>query len=98
MFKTVPNPDFAAHVQDERKQWEQGGEKDVDQIISEASVIYNNAVTPNRWQTTDPKDAKIIALTTQVEKLVEMQTKLAAHVTNGPTNTNSRFFFTFSIH
>ena len=89
-FKTVPNPDFAPHVRDERKQWELGGEKDEDQIISEALVIYNNAVTANRWQTTDPKDAKIIALTTQVQKLVEMQVKLAAHATNGPSNNNFR--------
>ena len=89
-FKTVPNHDFAAHVQDKRKQWELGGEKDVDQIISEALVIYNNVVTANCWQTIDPKDAKIIALTTQVEKLVEMQTKLAAHATNGLQYNNSR--------
>jgi len=95
-FKTVPNPDFAAHVRDERKHWELGGEKEVDQIISEALVIYNNAITANRWQTTDPKDAKIIALTTQVEKLVEMQTKLAANATQAPSQNrqNSRFQFT----
>ena len=95
-FKTVPNPDFAAHVRDERKHWELGGEKDVDQIISEALTIYNNAITANRWQTTDPKDAKIIALTTQVQKLVEMQTPLVANATQA-TNQNrnpSRFQFT----
>ena len=96
-FKTVPNPDFAAHVRDERKQWELGGEKDVDQIISEALVIYNNAVTANRWQTQDPKDAKILALTTQIDKLVEMQTKLAAHATNGPSNSTSRYSSRFQF-
>ena len=47
-FKTVPNPDFAAHVRDERKKWELGGDKDVDLIMSEALVIYNNAITDNR--------------------------------------------------
>ena len=95
-FNTVPNPDFAAHVRDERKQWEIGGEKDVDLIISEALTIYNNAITSNRWQTIDPKDAKITALTTQVEKLVEMQTKLVANATQAPLHNryNSRFQFT----
>ena len=95
-FKTVPNPDFAAHVRDERNQWELGGEKDLDLIISEALIIYNNAITANRWQTTDPKDAKIIALTTQVEKLVEMQTKMAENATQAPSQSrgNSRFQFT----
>ena len=67
-FKTVPNPDFDAHVRNERKRWELGGDKDVDQIMSEALIIYNNAITANRWQTQDPKDAKIIALITQVEE------------------------------
>ena len=51
VFKTVPNQDFAAYVRDERKQWKLGGDKDVDQIISEALIIYNNAITANRWQT-----------------------------------------------
>ena len=48
-FKTVRNPDFAAHVRDKRKRWELGGDKDVDQIMSEALIIYNNAITANRW-------------------------------------------------
>ena len=95
-FKTVPNPDFAAHVRDERKRWELGGDKDLDQIMSEALIIYNNAITANRWQTTDPKDAKIVALTTQVEKLVEMQSQLAANATQAPAQNrnSSRFQFT----
>ena len=97
-FKIVPNPDFAAHVCDERKKWEFGGDKDVDMIMSEALVICNNAITANRWQTTDPKDAKILALTTQVEKLVEMQTQKAAHATQAPGSqqfrSSNRFQFT----
>ena len=96
-FKTVPNPDFAAHVRDERKNWELGGDKDVDQIMSEALIIYNNAITANRWRTSDPKDAKILALTTQVEKLVEMQSQLVANATQAPSQNrtmNPRFQFT----
>ena len=89
-FKTVPNPDFEAHVRDERKLWELGGEKDVDQIISEALVIYNNAITANRWQTKDPKDAKILALQTQVEQLVGLhQQSLKANTTQAPQTNRS---------
>ena len=73
------------------------GEKDIDQIILETLVIYNNVVTANCWQTMDPKDTKIIALTTQVEKLDEMQTKLAAHATNGLQHNNSRFTSQFQF-
>ena len=97
-FKTVLNPDFAAHVCDQRNKWELGGDKDVDQIMSKALIIYNNAIIANCWQTTDPKDAKILALTTQVEKLLEMQTQKAAHTTQAPGTQNfrntNRFQFT----
>ena len=58
-LSTVPNPDFASHVRDERKEWELGGNKPASQIIAEALTIYNNAVSANRWTTQDPKDSKI---------------------------------------
>jgi len=83
---TVPNPDFAAHVRDGRREWELGGLKTADEIISEAVTIYNNAVSANRWDTSDPKDAKIVALATRIDELVEQQTKLAALATSNSQN------------
>ena len=77
-LETVPNSDFAAHVRDEKRKWEIGGTKSSDQLILEVVTIYNNAVASNRWETKDPKDAKILALTTQVEQLKETQNKLMA--------------------
>ena len=79
-LKTVPNSDFASFVRDERQAWEIGGTKDADQLIAEALTIYNNAVSANRWEYADPKDAKILALTTKVDQL-EAQMKLSAHTT-----------------
>lgn len=73
-LQTVPNPDFAAFVRDERQAWEIGGDKSSSQLIAESFTIYNNAVSANRWESKDPKDAKIMALTTQVEQLVEALT------------------------
>ena len=65
-LQTVPNPDFASYVREERQTWEIGGTKCPDQVITEALTIYNNAVSANRWDNKDPKDAKIMALTMQV--------------------------------
>ena len=79
-LKTIPNADFASFVRDERQAWEIGGEKDADQLIAEALTIYNNAVSANRWEYSDPKDAEIIALATKVEHL-ETQMKLSANKT-----------------
>ena len=77
---TVSNSDFAAFVREERQSWEIGGAKDADQLIAEALTIYNNAVSANRWEYSDPKDAKILALTTKVDQL-EAQMKLSANAT-----------------
>jgi len=69
-LQTVPNPDFSSFItRDERQAWEIGGEKTPNQLVAEALTIYNNAVSSNRWNTKDPKDAKIMALTTQIEQL-----------------------------
>ena len=81
-LQTVPNPDFAAFICDERQAWEIEGEKKPDQIIAEALTIYNDAVSADRWDNKDPKDAKILALTTQVETLVEAQKLYSAMVTS----------------
>ena len=44
-------------------------------------TIYNNSVSSGQWDTRDPKDAKIVALTTIIDELVKQQIKLAALVT-----------------
>ena len=78
---TVPNNDFGAHIRDERRAWELGGMKSADEVISEEVTIYNNSVSSGWWETKDPKNAKIVALTTRIDELVEQQTKLAALAT-----------------
>ena len=78
---TVPNIDFAAYIGNERRAWKLGGTKSADEVISEAVTIYNNSVKSGRWDTKDPKDAKIVALTPRIEELVERQTMIAAQAT-----------------
>ena len=41
----------------------------VDELTSEAKNICTNMVTNGEWNKVDPKDAKILALTTKIEKL-----------------------------
>ena len=99
-LKTVPNSDFAAFVRDERQAWEIRGTKDADQLIAKCLTIYNNAVSSNRWEYSDPKDAKILALTTKVNQL-EALMKISAHATqkqthevsnsSGNSNGNSKY-------
>ena len=68
---TVPNESFNSFVRTERQKWELGGTRTAREIISESLTIYNNAVSAHTWTTTDPKDAKIIALTTKVDELLK---------------------------
>ena len=88
-LQTVPNPNFAAFIRDKRQAWEIGGEKQPNQIFAEALTIFNNAVSSNRWDSKDPKDAKIMALTTQVEQLVEAQKQYLAMVSAKKTRMNA---------
>ena len=79
-LKTLPKSDFAAFVRDERQSWEIGATKEADQIIAEALTIYSNVVSANQWEYSDPKDTKILSLTTKIEQL-ETQMKLSVNAT-----------------
>ena len=82
-LETVPNTDFNAHVREEKRKWEIGGTKTADQLILEVVTIYNNAIASNTWDNKDPKDAKILALATEVQELRDMHTKMYALASNG---------------
>ena len=92
---SVPNSDFAAHIQDDRRTWELGAEKSPDEVIAKAVTIYNNAVSAGRWEEKDSKDAKILALTTRMNEVVEQQEKWMALATTQALNQKSRNQNTF---
>ena len=89
-LETVPNTDFAAHVREEKRRWEIGGEKSADQLILEIVTIYNNAVASNTWDNKDPKDAKIMALTTEMQELKEMHRNLMAFSSTAGQTSQSK--------
>ena len=80
---TVPNESFKSFVRTERQKWELGGTKTAREIISESLTIYSNTVSAHTWTTTDPKDAKIIALATKVDELMKLQAFATGGMTTG---------------
>ena len=56
-------------IQRKKDQWEDGTDMTFDDLAASASSKYNNMVEQRTWKEKDPKDAKIIALATQVEAL-----------------------------
>ena len=67
---TVPNTEFHQYFSLEMMGW-QGGTKvyAYEDLAEMAKTIYNNVVTTGTWDAVDSKDARIMALTTQLEVL-----------------------------
>ncbi len=53
-------------------------------MFTAAERFYNNEVSEDHWTAVDPKDARIMALATEVEKLKQSQKSInkAAHATS----------------
>ena len=81
-LETVPNTDFNPHVREEKRKWVIGGTKTADPLILEVVTIYNNAIASNTWDNKDPKDAKILALATEVQELRDIHTRMYALASN----------------
>ena len=85
-LESVPNEPFKKWVTDDKQEWELGTKKTPSELITNAVTLYNIAVHSKYWNRPDPKDAKIIALTTQLEKLIKTSESLAL-ATDGKTST-----------
>ena len=66
--------------------WEAGKVCTFDKLDSMAKTICNNMCSNGSWNSIDPKDAKIIALTTEVNNVKQ---ELLASKRGGNTSTNS---------
>ena len=79
----MPNPDFNLEINRSRREWEKGTTQNPDNIIFDAVRMYNNMKgEKGGWKTADPKDAKILALTTRVDKMAKI---IEAAVAEGST-------------
>ena len=67
---SAPNTEFHQYFSLQKLSW-QGGTKQFtyDELAHLAKTIYNNMVSSGAWDAVDPKDAKIMALSTQLQQL-----------------------------
>ena len=69
-FLTVLNTEFHPHFSLEMMEWQGGTNVCTYEDLAEvAKTIYNNMFTAGTWDAVDPKDARIMALSTQLEEI-----------------------------
>ena len=61
------------------------------ELISSAVTLYNNEVHNKIWNKLDPKDTKLIALTTQLEKLLKSADNQNDFTTDESTSSKPTF-------
>ena len=59
------------------------------QLFLGARTIYNNLESRGEWDAVDPRDVKIMALTTEIEKLKASATQPSANPSTASTNRDS---------
>ena len=69
VLSSTKNSIFKDFIQRKIDAWEEGTDTTLDALSSAALSKYNNMVKQKTWDEKNPKDAKIIALATQVEAL-----------------------------
>ena len=90
-LQSVPNEAFNKWVTDDKQSWELGDGRTPVKLITNAVTLYNNAVHHKTWNKPDPKDAKLIALTTQLEKLLKSSGNQTALTTDAKTSAKQPF-------
>jgi hypothetical protein len=72
-LKSGPNAEFNKFIGDIERDIESGiGQHTlitVDNLFSASERFYNNLVSKKEWTTVDPKDARLLALATEIEQL-----------------------------
>jgi hypothetical protein len=66
---TTNNEIFQQFIQAEKNKWELGEDYLADTLIDKATTKYNNMTSGNQWKSNETKDAKIMALSTQLAAL-----------------------------
>ena len=69
------NSNFHNYFSMERIRWEQGADYRYDVLCESATAIYNNMKASGEWEKVDPKDAKIMALATEIRQLKDQPIK-----------------------
>ena len=64
-----PNSILNSFIESTKDDWDIGRELPTGDIICDPNKRYNNMVERKEWTKTDPKDSKILSLTTHMSKL-----------------------------
>ena len=79
------NDVFNAYIQRKKDFWEEGGILTHDALIVDATTKYNTMMKQKKWQQSESKDAKIIALTTRLNVLESNSTSTNNRITGQST-------------
>lgn len=81
-LQTGPNPDFNKKIGDIKAEVESGigHHKSITptELLLAARTYYTNLVSTNQWEKIDPKDARIMTLSTKLEQLEKAQAAVLA--------------------
>ena len=83
------NDVFNRFVERSRDDWEVGSDITHDSLVNMCVTKYNNMVKLGRWKQTEPKDATIVALTTQVKNLENRISHASSSSSGGPSGFNN---------
>ncbi len=84
---TSTNVEFNSYIQRHKDAWEEGKTFTLDGLSIDAINKYNNMVHQKLWNKADPKDAKLLALTTEVQ---DLKTQLKLNDADGASGSNKR--------
>ena len=85
-FLTAPNSRFIQFFEHEKMLFEAGKHYDYDTLDSVAKTVCNNMCTNKTWDTVDLKDAKILALRTEITEIKEELMKARDNSSKGSTS------------
>ena len=90
---TVKNSIFHGYIQREKDKWDTGIDIEPDALITDAVTKYNNMVAKKEWKETEPSNAKLAALTTELNELKEkfvLVTQKGVGSSSGSTDNKSK--------
>ena len=89
-LSTTNNEEFEMFVKDLKGKWETDTNEESalthDELVEKCTAKYNNLVDQKAWNTNNTKNAKLVALATQVKTLEQ---KLADSTNNSTSNRNT---------
>ena len=88
-YKVVPDDDFKAFIQRKEDEYDEGDDIDSNRLMNLASVKYSVLKQRGTWNAPDPRDAKIVALQSQLAT-IKKQVNSQSNKKNKSNDNNNR--------